>query len=218
MSGTQQAFLHFSSKKTPLHYFEMGQSADGFIAPLEKETNKPVWITNMYSRQLVHKWRTEEQAILVGTQTVLDDNPSLNARDFYGNNPVRIALDRQNRIPNDYTIKNGTQKTIIYSEDIFLTENKNISYKKVIFDTHFLDFVISDLHQEELQSIIIEGGSRTLQAFIDKNLWDEARVFIGNLKFTKGIAAPKINHLPITTEDIQGDQLKLYKNDSNHTF
>ena len=78
--------------------------------------------------------------------------------------------------------------------------------------------MISDLHQEELQSIIIEGGSRTLQAFIDKNLWDEARVFIGNSKFTKGIAAPKINHLPITTEDIQGDQLKLYKNDSNHTF
>lgn len=211
-------FFTFHQKKRPYIILKWAESADGFIAPLEKETNKPVWITNMYSRQLVHKWRTEEQAILVGTQTVLDDNPSLNARDFYGNNPVRIALDRQNRIPNDYTIKNGTQKTIIYSEDIFLTENKNISYKKVIFDTHFLDFVISDLHQEELQSIIIEGGSRTLQAFIDKNLWDEARVFIGNLKFTKGIAAPKINHLPITTEDIQGDQLKLYKNDSNHTF
>ncbi len=205
-------FFTFHQKKRPYIILKWAESNDGFIAPLTKDTNRPVWVTHQYSRQLVHKWRTEEQAILVGTQTVLDDNPVLNARDFFGADPTRIVLDRQGRIPENYHIKNGTQKTIIYSENIFLTKNNTISYKKAIFDTHFLEFLVSDLFQEELQSIIIEGGAKTLQSFIDKNLWDEARVFTGNTLLKNGITAPKIHRSPIRIENIQEDQLKYYKN------
>ncbi|AWM12900.1 bifunctional diaminohydroxyphosphoribosylaminopyrimidine deaminase/5-amino-6-(5-phosphoribosylamino)uracil reductase RibD [Flavobacterium sediminis] len=205
-------FFTFHEKKRPYIILKWAESNDGFIAPLTKDSNRPVWITNQYSRQLVHKWRTEEQSILVGTQTVLDDNPVLNARDFFGNNPTRIILDRQGKIPESSAVKNGIQKSIIYSDTIFLTKNNTISHKKAIFDTHFLDFLVSDLHQEGLQSIIIEGGAKTLQSFIDKDLWDEARVFIGNISLKNGITAPKIHRFPISIENVQGNQLKQYKN------
>ena len=108
-------FFTFHQKKRPYIILKWAESLDGFLAP-EKAGNqdrKPVWITNQYSRQLVHKWRTEEQAILVGTQTVVDDNPKLNARDWNGNNPTRIVIDRNNRIDPDSFIFDDTVKTVI---------------------------------------------------------------------------------------------------------
>lgn len=205
-------FFTFHQKKRPYIILKWAESTDGFIAPLTKDEQKPVWITNQYSRQLVHKWRTEEQAILVGTQTILDDNPKLNARDFYGCNPIRIGIDKLGKITNEYAIKDGTQKTIILTESNYLTKNQSISYKNSIFDTHFLKNTLDFLYNENIQSLIIEGGSKTLQSFINENLWDEARVFIGNETFKKGIIAPKLTQSLTLKKLILKDQLKLFKN------
>lgn len=205
-------FFTFHQKKRPYIILKWAESADGFIAPLTKNEQKPVWITNQYSRQLVHKWRTEEQAILVGTQTILDDNPKLNARDFYGSNPIRIGIDKSGKITNDYDIKDESQNTIILTESKYLTKNQKISYKNSIFDTHFLKSTLGFLYNENIQSLIVEGGSKTLQSFIDENLWDEARVFIGNETLKKGIIAPKLTKSLAQKKLILKDQLKLFKN------
>lgn len=205
-------FFTFHEKKRPYIILKWAESKDGFIAPIQKDTKRPVWITNQYSRQLVHKWRTEEQAILVGTQTVLDDNPKLDARDYFGNNPIRIAIDKSNKIPEESSIKNGKLKTIIFSEDIFLTKKINYSHKKTIFDTHFLKNLVSELYNENIQSVIIEGGSKTLQTFINENLWDEARVFIGDVKFGNGIKAPEFKVENFESFHIMEDKLKIFRN------
>ena len=209
-------FFTFHNKKRPYIILKWAESSDGYIAPeIKKQVrndNRPFWITNQYSRQLVHKWRTEEQAILVGSQTVLDDNPSLDARDFFGNNPIRIALDRNNKIPENYTIKNGKIPTIVFSESNFLTKNDKYSHKNTIFDTHFLISILNEFHELNIQSIIIEGGKKTLDFFIAENLWDEARVFIGTKKVEKGINAPLLTNLNYVSHSIEGDLLKIYKN------
>lgn len=210
-------FFTFHNKKRPYIILKWAESNDGFIAPDKilrqaQNDNRPVWITNNYSRQLVHKWRTEEQAILVGTQTVLDDNPMLDARDYFGNNPIRIALDKSNKIPEDFSIKNGKQRTIVFSESIFLTENLKYSYKKAIFDTHFLKNSISELYQENIQSLIIEGGKKTLESCIKENLWDEARVFKGKINFKNGIKAPEFKVENSESFYIMEDELKIFRN------
>lgn len=210
-------FFTFHQKKRPYVILKWAESNDGYIAPDKilrqaQNDNRPVWITNKYSRQLVHKWRTEEQAILVGTQTVLDDNPMLDARDFFGNNPIRIAIDRNNKIPEDFNIKNGKEKTLVFLDSIFLTENSKYSQKKAIFDTHFLKNLVSELFKENIQSVIIEGGSKTLSSFINENLWDEARVFIGNTNVTTGIKAPEFKVENFESFHIMEDELKIFRN------
>jgi diaminohydroxyphosphoribosylaminopyrimidine deaminase/5-amino-6-(5-phosphoribosylamino)uracil reductase len=205
-------FFTFHEKKRPYIILKWAETEDGFIAPLEKDEKKPVWITNQYSRQLVHKWRTEEQGILVGTNTVLEDNPSLNARDFFGHSPIRIVIDKINKIDENFQIKNKKAKTIIINNQENLTKNIDIIYKKIIFDTIFVENLLKYLHLSNIQSLIIEGGAKTLQTFIDKNLWDEARVFSNENKFLKGIEAPKLNFKSTTNFNVNKDQLKLYRN------
>lgn len=205
-------FFTFHQKKRPYIILKWAESKDGFIAPLKKDINRPVWITNQYSRQLVHKWRTQEQAILVGTQTVLDDNPILDARDFFGNNPIRIAIDKSNKITEYSNIKNGKQNTIIFSDNIFLTKNIKYSHKKTIFDTHFLKNLALELYQENIQSIIIEGGKKTLDSFIHENLFDEVRIFKGNVYLQNGIKAPEFKVQNCESFYIMEDELKIFRN------
>ena len=205
-------FFTFHEKKRPYIILKWAETEDGFIAPLEKDKKKPVWITNQYSRQLVHKWRTEEQGILVGTNTVLEDNPSLEARDYFGQNPIRIAIDRNNTIDESFQIKNKKTSTVIITNDIILTKKEDIIYKNIIFDTIFIDNLLKYLHISNIQSLIIEGGTKTLQNFIDKGLWDEARIFSNKNKFTTGIEAPKLNFKSTTNFNVTNDQLKLYRN------
>jgi len=205
-------FFTFHQKKRPYVILKWAETADGFIAPLTKMEKKPIWITNTYSRQLVHKWRTEEQAIFVGTTTVLEDNPRLDARDFYGNNPIRITIDKKGTIDNSYFLKDETIPTIIFSDVKILTENINIKYENIIFDTYLINKILIYLHKINVQSIIIEGGKKTLDSFIATNLWDEARVFISNKKNKTGIKAPLIKNKPIKSFNIMEDQLNLFKN------
>ena len=173
-------FFTFHTKKRPYIILKWAESTDGFIAPLSKETQKPVWITNEYSRQLVHKWRSEEQAILVGTNTVIDDNPSLTTRDWTGNNPIRIVLDQNNRISKESHIFDNQAKTLSISKDT------------INFDNNIALEISNFLFNEGIQSLIIEGGRQTLQTFIDASIWDEARIFKSEISLKEGIKAPII--------------------------
>jgi diaminohydroxyphosphoribosylaminopyrimidine deaminase/5-amino-6-(5-phosphoribosylamino)uracil reductase len=187
------------------------ESLDGFIAPLTKDKEEPVWISNVISRQLVHKWRSEEHAILVGTQTVLADNPKLDVRDWKGENPIRIVLDRTGKIPNGFYVMDKKTKTILITEQENLTFSENLIPESVIFDIQLTKKIADISYKYGIQSVIIEGGRQTLQSFIESNLWDEARVFIGAISFKGGVKAPVLNGIPKTMQ-LKEDQLKLYTN------
>ncbi len=205
-------FFTFHEKKRPFIILKWAESVDGFIAPVDRFEQKPVWITNSYSRQLVHKWRTEEQAILVGTQTVIDDNPKLNARDWYGKNPVRLVLDQKNRIPKESAIFNNQAQTIIYT-NILSTRNLENCVEKIIdFTKNIVPQIIQTLYEMDVQSVIIEGGQHTLNSFIETNLWDEARIFIGDKPLHYGVKAPQISKSIVQKKYIVTDKLLLVKN------
>ena len=205
-------FLRFTKKKRPYIILKWAESQDGFIAPKEKSKKKPVWITNQYSRQLVHKWRPEEQAILVGTQTVIDDNPKLNARDWFGNNPIRVVLDQNNRIPKDSQVFDNQVKTILFSKSKQTIEKENSIFEYLDFEQDTATQIIESLYQHQIQSVIIEGGRQTLQTFIDANLWDEARRFIGNVIFKNGTEAPNLGRNEFKKHAIGNDQLLISRN------
>jgi diaminohydroxyphosphoribosylaminopyrimidine deaminase / 5-amino-6-(5-phosphoribosylamino)uracil reductase len=194
-------FFTFHEKKRPYIILKWAETQNGYIAPLVKDKKEPVWITNHYSRQLVHKWRSEEQAILVGTQTVLDDNPTLNVRDWEGKNPIRIVLDQNNRISKESHIFDNQSKTIVLSKtEIDFSENIALQIADFLF-------------KNNIQSVIIEGGRQTLQTFIDENLWDEARVFKGTVFFENGIKAPILKSKQKEKKFILNDELLIFKND-----
>ncbi len=187
-------FFTFHNKQRPYIILKWAESNDGFIAPKTKEQQSPVWITNMRSRQLVHKWRAEEQAILVGTNTVLADNPSLTVRDWTGENPMRVVLDKNAMLSKTAAVFNNDAQTIV------LTETTARS-------------ICNALYQKNITSVIIEGGAKTLQLFIDEGFWDEARVFSGSIEFKDGVKAPKFSGALISVEHLLNDTLRIYKND-----
>lgn len=204
-------FFSFHNQKRPYIILKWAESADGFLSPKTKNEQKPVWITNPYSRQLVHKWRTEEQAILVGTTTVLADNPQLNSRDWLGNNPIRIVLDRSVKISDEYEVKNGKQRTIFITEKENFVSVKNCNFETIIFDNQLAEKISDLLFQKGIQSVIIEGGLQTLQTFIDANLWDEARIFKGSLLFQQGTKAPNLVGKTVKRTTILNDELLILK-------
>ncbi len=207
-------FFTFHEQKRPYIILKWAESQDGFLSP-EKEIGqdrKPVWITNQYSRQLVHKWRSEEQAILAGTQTVIDDNPKLNTRDWSGNNPVRVVLDQNNRISKDSFVFDNTVKTIVFTKSETNVSSESTNFEVIDFNQNIIPQILAVLHQDQIQSIIIEGGLQTLQSFIDQNIWDEARIFIGNTSFGKGTKAPTIQKNTPTKAYILSDELLNIRN------
>ena len=194
-------FFTFHKKKRPYIILKWAESNDGFIAPLKKLENKPVWISNMYSRQLVHQWRSEEQAILVGANTVAQDNPSLTTRDIKGKNPIRIVIDIQKSLPESSQVFNSEAKTIT------LTNAEIDSTAPLAIQ------VCNALYLNDISSVIIEGGKKTLQAFIDEKLWDEARIFSSNKDLKTGIKKPHLEGKLISKTLIKSDTLKIIIND-----
>lgn len=207
-------FFTFHLKKRPYVILKWAESQDGFIAPAKNIRNeqKPVWITNEFSRQLVHKWRSEEQAILVGTNTVIDDNPKLDVRDWEGNSPIRIILDQNNRVPRDSHIFDNQVKTIIFSNLANANTGENTTFEVIDFEQNLAQQILKVLFKHKIQSVIIEGGTKTLQTFINENLWDEARIFIGNSCFGNGTKAPIIALKNIEKNSIGNDILIISRN------
>ena len=211
-NALNKRFFTFHKKKRPFIVLKWAESQDGFIAPTEKLEKKPVWITNQYSRQLVHKWRTEEQAILVGTQTAIDDNPKLNARDWSGKNPIRLVIDQNNRIEKNNHIFDNQAVTIVFSKSIDTIKKENTIFEILDFEKNIAEQIVQILYQHQIQSVIIEGGRQTLQTFIDANLWDEARVFVGSIKFKEGTQAPTLAKNQFKKQSIGTDKLTQTKN------
>ncbi len=184
-------FFTFHEKKRPYVILKWAQTADAFIDidRLPDAEKRPTWITSEKLRMLVHKWRTEESAIMVGTQTALKDNPSLNVRDWHGPSPLRIVLDRKLSLPSTYSLLDNSEPTFVINalQDKIM---ENTCYIRLPFNDQLLPSLLSLLYDKGIQSILVEGGRRLLQSFVDQNLWDEARVFTGPQFFGKGIKAP----------------------------
>ncbi len=206
-------FFTFHQKKRPYIFLKWAETADGFISPKNESRNetKPVWITNEFSRQLAHKMRAEEQAILVGTNTVLQDNPSLTVRDWAGRNPVRLVIDRELKIPKDFSVFEANSKTIFFNEKVQHTIG-NLDFVKISFSEGMPQQICEALFGRNIQSVIIEGGAQTLQSFINANIWDEALIFNGSINFKEGIKAPKLKGIHISEEKIKNDTLRIIKN------
>jgi diaminohydroxyphosphoribosylaminopyrimidine deaminase/5-amino-6-(5-phosphoribosylamino)uracil reductase len=199
-------FFTFMEKQRPYIILKWAETADGFIA---RENYDSKWISNEYSRQLVHKWRTEEDAILVGKRTVAQDNPQLNVRDWSGRNPVRVVIDRFLKLSEKLHVFDGKQRTICYNV-LKHEERPNLSLVR-IDEEDFLANLLKDLFKQKIQSVIIEGGTQTLQSFIDQKHWDEARVFVSDKNFGKGIAAPHFHGSLVHEESVMNDLLRFYQ-------
>ena len=209
-------FLKFHEQNRPYIILKWAESYDGFLAPKTSKRikkPKPYWISNTYSKQLAHKWRTEEQAILVGTQTVLDDDPKLNSRNWKGKNPIRIILDRTLRIPSQHQVLDGSLKTIVLTEVDKKQAAKNLIFERIDFKQPIAKEIAKVLHQHQITSLLVEGGAKTLQTFIDEDLWDEARVFKGKTTLLSGIKSPKLSGQIVSNTQILGDILTIYRND-----
>lgn len=185
-------FMTFHTKKRPYIILKFAKSKDNFIG----KPNEQIWITGSQVKRLVHRWRSEEGAILVGTNTAVIDNPTLTNRLWTGKNPIRVVIDANNRLSEDLNIFNADVKTIRIK-------------------TTDLSEILSLLHTEKINSVIIEGGAKILQAFINENLWDEARVFTGNKYLQTGIEAPKFDFEQVQFERkimIGEDILEIFSN------
>lgn len=206
-------FFTFHRKKRPFIILKWAESSDGFISPKNKDEQKPVWISNEFSRQLVHKWRSEEQAILVGTQTIINDNPSLTVRDWTGKNPIRIIIDKENNIDPAKKVFDGQAKTIVFSNKEMTSNSETNQNIKIDFDINSTQTIVEKLYENNIQSIIIEGGRKTIQSFIDANIWDEARVFVGEIKLHDGTKAPEFKKAINSKRYLKKDVLLTYRND-----
>ncbi len=216
-------FFTFHNKKRPYIILKWAESADGFIAPKTKNEREPVWISGVTSRQLVHKWRSEEQAVLVGTQTVADDNPKLDVRDWAGKNPVRIVIDKNNRISKESHIFDNQVKTIVFCDKEMASEKINLIFEKIDFTAQKVTGlnpvevtvpgqIAQTLYSHGLQSVIVEGGKATLEMFIGSGLWDEARVFKSQAVLNDGLRAPELTAGSADSKNIGSDQLVIFRN------
>ncbi|HEY8661576.1 MAG TPA: bifunctional diaminohydroxyphosphoribosylaminopyrimidine deaminase/5-amino-6-(5-phosphoribosylamino)uracil reductase RibD [Hanamia sp.] len=181
-------FFTFHQKNRPYIILKWAQSANGKIGSLSGER---ILISNDYSNRLVHKWRSDEAAILVGTNTALKDNPSLTTRLWEGNNPIRIVIDKENNLPSTLEVFNHEANTIIFNLYKDSIEN-NLQFIK-LEASGLLEQILHSLFELNIQSVLIEGGSKTLQSFIDAGLWDEARIITNEeMMIENGIAAPEL--------------------------
>lgn len=192
-------------KNRPYIILKWAQTQDGFVARSDFSSK---WISNSQSRQLVHKWRSEEAAILVGKNTAFYDDPSLDVRDWVGKNPIRLVIDQDLSLRSSLKLFDQTNPTICYNvkKDEF---KKNLEFKK-LSPQFSLSELVADLHERKIQSLIVEGGAFVLNQFLQAELWDEARVFTSQNKFTAGIKAPALSYAPSEQICIQNDNLAIY--------
>lgn len=205
-------FFTFHQQKRPYIILKWAQTQDGFIDRIRKDDQPQVnWITQPHTQQLTHLWRSQESAILVGTNTVTNDNPSLTCRALVGNNPIRIVIDKSNLLYlQPFSIFDVQAPTLILNESKNEIVN-NCEFIKVDFDAFMANFNAL-LYERNIQSVIIEGGAYTLQQFIDTGNWDEARVLKSNQLFEVGIKAPQLTATAFEKHTFGTDNLYLYKN------
>ena len=205
-------FFCFHQRKRPYIVLKYAQTLDGFMDSNQRgcKDRKNYWITNNHLRHKVHQWRAEEDAVFVGANTIIHDNPQLNVRYCSGENPVRITFLSQ-ITDVQYHIFDHSQTSIIFNHE---REERigNTYFCKLENNNTIWQQILSKLYEMKIQSLFVEGGQRTLQQLINLNLWDEARILVGNKYFGDGLKAPKLSLSPDKIENIDGDKIIWYKN------
>ena len=204
-------FFTFHTKHRSYIVLKWAETADGKIAA---DGINRLLISNEQTNRLVHKWRSEEASILVGTNTVLLDDPELTTRNWNGPSPIRLAIDMDLKLPSTLKIFNDKQRTIIFNT-IKHEENGKLSYYQVTEDVNVVHQIVNALYQMKIQSVIVEGGARLLQSFIDEGMWDEIRVIKNEeLIINNGLAAPELSGKNAWQETkILNDSIKIYLNE-----
>jgi diaminohydroxyphosphoribosylaminopyrimidine deaminase/5-amino-6-(5-phosphoribosylamino)uracil reductase len=197
-------FFTSIEKKRPYIILKWAQSLDGFIGQNETPNLR---ISNDLSRQVTHLWRSQEQAILIGTNTAIVDNPTLTMRLVKGKNPIRFVIDLKGKVPTTHQLMKDESLCYFFTTNSSSFKLNNKLALPIQDESHLMNEVIVHLNQLQIQSIIIEGGAKTLQSFIDKGYWDEARVFYSSLKIQHGVLAP------ILEEEILDSEMTI--NDSH---
>lgn len=202
-------FFTFHSKKRPYVILKWAQTVDQKISSSD---SKRLLISNEYSNRLVHQWRSEEAAILVGTNTALADDPELTTRLWPGPSPVRLVIDSQLKLLSSLKLFNRQIKTIVFNMKKHKEED-NLLYYQLKGEENLLTQIMNALYQLQLQSILVEGGAQLLQSFIDNGLWDEARIINNEeFKINNGLDSPKlVNVMKISARQIKGDRIEFFK-------
>ena len=213
--NTLKQFVISITQQRPFIILKWAESTDGYIG----KQNERIQISNELSKRLVHKWRSECDAILIGTQTAETDNPALNNRFYFGKSPVRVVLDKNGRLSHSLEIFDATVKTILYTESSATIDTnneknlKNIDFRQIKFDKSLIFNILKDLHAQKIGILIVEGGAKTLQSFIESGLWDEARIIKSPVLLRGDIPAPS---LPIEQLEsrfpLDDNEILIYKN------
>jgi diaminohydroxyphosphoribosylaminopyrimidine deaminase/5-amino-6-(5-phosphoribosylamino)uracil reductase len=208
-------FFTFHEKKRPYLILKWAESGDGYIDKERsiEQTGEQIQISSAASKVRLHRWRAEEQAILIGTTTAILDNPRLTVREAEGRNPLRLVLDQSNRIPESHHLKDGSVPTLIFTAHPG-KEKENLEFVNISFDSSssIQSEIMQVLYKRNIQSVLIEGGARLLNSFFETGLWDEARVFISTNKLGSGVKAPLKPKMTYSDERIGPDQLRIYRN------
>jgi diaminohydroxyphosphoribosylaminopyrimidine deaminase/5-amino-6-(5-phosphoribosylamino)uracil reductase len=200
-------FFYSQENKQPYIILKWAQSKDGFIS----KVNEKIQISSELTNTLVHQWRHEEDAIWVGFNTALVDNPQLNVRHVVGKNPIRVVLDKNLSLPNQLNLFDQTQSTFIYNYKKNEIEHLNHFIK--IDTENYLSKILDNLYEQNISSVIIEGGAKLLQQIIDLNLWNEIRMICSPIELNEGVAAPRIKNARLQqTSMIDHDSIQIYKN------
>ncbi|MFL5728730.1 MAG: bifunctional diaminohydroxyphosphoribosylaminopyrimidine deaminase/5-amino-6-(5-phosphoribosylamino)uracil reductase RibD [Cytophagaceae bacterium] len=200
-------FFTFMEKKRPYVILKWAETSDGFIA---KEDYTSKWISNEFSRKIVHKWRAEEDAVMIGKNTASYDNPRLNVRDWSGEDPLRIVIDKNLQLPQTLDLFDPAKRTLCYN---FIRQKQvdQLEYVKIDPSRKIVESILEDLYRRKVQSLIVEGGTQLFQSFIDLNAWDEIRAFKCEKEFKTGIKRPEFYGTLVTIDDMMGDRLSTYK-------
>lgn len=205
-------FLSLQNKQRPYIILKWAQSADAYMAPPRKNRTS-YWISSPLSKQRVHKWRTEEHAVLIGAHTLVDDAPRLDARLWSGTSPIPIYIDRDLSLPQTAPLF-SLHKKIICITDLSVIPQKgdqNITYLPIDFKKPLAEQIANALFLEGISSVIVEGGAKTLSIFIQENIWDEARIFHSKNTLGTGIKAVALSGKCIGKETIEQDLLHYIK-------
>jgi diaminohydroxyphosphoribosylaminopyrimidine deaminase/5-amino-6-(5-phosphoribosylamino)uracil reductase len=205
-------FIVFHTRERPFVVLKWAQTQDGFMDILRenREIAEPNWISNEISRMIVHEWRSEEQAILVGTNTAFLDNPRLNVREWPGRSPVRMVIDRMLRLPPNLYIFDNSCKTLIFNS-LKDGQDRENHYIQLDFGKDIIPQLLNKLYKLGIQSVMVEGGRKLLDSFLETGFWDEARVFTGQKSFGSGISAPVIRGIDPEEHRIREDRLWIYR-------
>jgi len=199
-------------KQRPFIVLKWAQTANGYFATIDGHQK---WISGGLAKRIAHKWRTEEDAILIGKQTAIMDNPQLTTREWPGKNPVRLVIDKNLEIHSSNHIFNDEAKTIIFNESKTDVAG-NIHYIQMEDMQFYLPQKIAfQLYLMDIQSVIIEGGANILKQFLNSSLWDEARIFTSKNSWTSGVPAPIINGDLVEEIQVGTDKLSIYINQTS---